>query len=268
MSQTPSESGKVQSPSLLSLNPDPQQGPPPSVSRTSDKREDTSSMKSTKRSLRSRIPFFWKKGSTTSLPEEPLPPSSPAPSSHSESSEYLSSSGLTAKPTMSTDPTLPPILTSREAAAREELARLTAENDELERTIVRDRTITQFYQRASRPQLEGEPAAQYWQRQTATRVEADAINEAETEAYRQRPLHEPVWLERYRQYRALQIRQELPGVSLATWMEARAHTGYHNPRESRARLYEYLAFQESAYPNRSDLDAFGGGSGMDASGSS
>ncbi|KAK0432292.1 hypothetical protein EV421DRAFT_2001280 [Armillaria borealis] len=123
---------------------------------------------------------------------------------------------------------------SREATAREELARLTVENDELERTIVRDCTITQFYQRASHPQLEGEPAAQYWQRQTATREEADAINEVETEAYHQRPLHEPVWLERYRQYRALQIRQELPGVSLATWMEARAHAGYHNPRESRA----------------------------------
>ncbi|KAK0453506.1 hypothetical protein EV421DRAFT_1956368 [Armillaria borealis] len=107
MSQTHSESGKAQSPSLPSLNPSPQQGPP-SASRTSDKREDTSSMKSTKRSLRSRIPFFRKKGSTTSLPEEPSPPSSPAPSSPSESPEYLSSSGLTAKPVMSTDPTLPP----------------------------------------------------------------------------------------------------------------------------------------------------------------
>ncbi|KAK0441368.1 hypothetical protein EV421DRAFT_1736826 [Armillaria borealis] len=167
---------------------------------------------------------------------------------------------------------------SRAATAAEELARLTmldneltqltTDNDELERTIIRDRTITEFYERASRPQLEGEPAAQYWQRQTATRAEADAINEVETETYRQRPLHEPVWLERYRQYRSLQLRQGLPGVSLSTWMEARAHAGYHNPRELRTRLYEYLAFQESAYPNRSDLDAFGGGSGMDASGSS
>ncbi|KAK0435987.1 hypothetical protein EV421DRAFT_1739850 [Armillaria borealis] len=119
--------------------------------------------------------------------------------------------------------------TSHEATAREELARLTTakyelaqltlNNDEFKHTIACDRTIAGFYERASHPQLEREPAAQYWQRQTASRTEADAINEVETEDYCQCPLHEPVWLERYRQYRSLQIEQGLPGVSLATWME-------------------------------------------------
>ncbi|SJL18656.1 uncharacterized protein ARMOST_22253 [Armillaria ostoyae] len=158
---------------------------------------------------------------------------------------------------------------SRDAAAREELARLTSRNNEIERTITRDRTATQFYERASRPQLESETTTQYWQRQSATPAETSAINEIEEETYRQcpRPIT-PIWLERYRQYRSHQMEQGLPGVSIATWMEYRARAGDRDPRRAGTRVQEYMAFQSSVYINRSDLEAFGGGSGMDASGSS
>ncbi|SJL01523.1 uncharacterized protein ARMOST_04845 [Armillaria ostoyae] len=158
---------------------------------------------------------------------------------------------------------------SRDAAAREELARLISRNQEIERTIARDRTATQFYERASRPQLEDETTTQYWQRQSATAAETSAINEIEEETYRQRPRPiTPIWLNRYRQYRSHQMEQGLPGVSIATWMEYRARAGDRDPRRAGTRVQEYMAFQVSAYTNRSDLDAFGGGSGMDASESS
>ncbi|SJL06442.1 uncharacterized protein ARMOST_09779 [Armillaria ostoyae] len=158
---------------------------------------------------------------------------------------------------------------SRDAAAREELARLITRNNEIERTITRDRVAAQFYERASRPQLENETTTQYWQRQSATTVEASAINEIEVETYNQRPRPiTPIWLERYRQYRSHQIERGLPGVSIATWMEYRARAGDRDPRRAGTRVQEYMAFQASAYTDRSDLDAFGGGSGMDASGSS
>ncbi|SJL05724.1 uncharacterized protein ARMOST_09060 [Armillaria ostoyae] len=158
---------------------------------------------------------------------------------------------------------------SRDAAAREELARLISRNNEIERTITHDRTATQFYERASRLQMESETTTQYWQRQSATAAETSAINEIEEETYRQRP-HPitPIWLERYRQYRSHQMEQGLPGVSIATWMEYRARAGDRDPRRAGTRVQEYMAFQASAYINRSDLEAFGGGSGMDASGSS
>ncbi|SJL08022.1 uncharacterized protein ARMOST_11381 [Armillaria ostoyae] len=68
-------------------------------------------------------------------------------------------------------------MASRDAAAREELARLVSRNHEIECTIARDRTATQFYERASRPQLEDETTTQYWQRQSATPAETSAINE-------------------------------------------------------------------------------------------
>ncbi|KAK0449946.1 hypothetical protein EV421DRAFT_1732174 [Armillaria borealis] len=157
---------------------------------------------------------------------------------------------------------------SHDTAAREELARLTACNNKIERSIAHDRIIAGFYQRASHPQMERETATQYWQRQTASCTEADTINEVKTETYHQHPLHEPVWLKRYQQYCTIRIEQGLPGVSIATWMEQQAQTGDVNPRRVRVRVHEYLAFQESAYNDRSDLDAFGGGSGMEASGSS
>ncbi|SJL17404.1 uncharacterized protein ARMOST_20954 [Armillaria ostoyae] len=158
---------------------------------------------------------------------------------------------------------------SRDAAAREELARLVSRNNEIERTITRDRTATQFYERASRPQLESETTTQYWQRQSATAAETSAINEIEEETYRQRPRPiTPIWLERYRQYRSHQMERGLPGVSIATWMEYRARAGDRDPQRAGMRVQEYMAFQASAYTNRSDLEAFGGGSGMDASGSS
>ncbi|SJL05065.1 uncharacterized protein ARMOST_08437 [Armillaria ostoyae] len=158
---------------------------------------------------------------------------------------------------------------SRDAAAREELARLVSRNNEIERTITRDRTATQFYERASCPQLESETTTQYWQRQTATPAETSAINEIEEETYRQRPRPiTPIWLHRYREYRSHQMERGLPGVSIATWMEYRARAGDRDPRRAGTRVQEYMAFQASAYTNRSDLDAFGGRSGMDASGSS
>ncbi|SJL18731.1 uncharacterized protein ARMOST_22330 [Armillaria ostoyae] len=158
---------------------------------------------------------------------------------------------------------------SRDAAAREELARLISYNSEIERTITRNRTATQFYERASRPQLESETTTQYWQRQSATAAETSAINEIEEETYRQRPRPiTPIWLERYRQYRSHQMEKGLPGVSIATWMEYQARAGDRDPRRAGTRVQEYMAFQASAYTNRSDLDAFGGRSGMDASGSS
>ncbi|SJL16606.1 uncharacterized protein ARMOST_20132 [Armillaria ostoyae] len=158
---------------------------------------------------------------------------------------------------------------SRDAVAREELARLTSRNHEIEHTITRDRTATQFYERASRPQLESETTTQYWQRQSATPAETSAINEIEEETYRQRPRPiTPIWLERYRQYRSHQMEQGLPGVSIATWMEYRARAGDRDPRRAGTRVQEYMAFQASTYTNRSDLDTFGGRSGMDASESS
>ncbi|SJL04218.1 uncharacterized protein ARMOST_07579 [Armillaria ostoyae] len=98
MSQTPSESGKDQSPSPLSLNLSLQDYPPLPTSKTSDKREDMSSTKSMKKSLRSRIPFFRKKKSSASLPRDSPSPSPPAPSSPSESPESLSSSMQTLQP--------------------------------------------------------------------------------------------------------------------------------------------------------------------------
>ncbi|SJL10452.1 uncharacterized protein ARMOST_13838 [Armillaria ostoyae] len=158
---------------------------------------------------------------------------------------------------------------SRDAAAREELAQLISRNNEIEHTITRDRTAARFYERAGRPQLESETTTQYWQRQSATAAETSAINEIEEETYRQRPRPiTPIWLERYRQYRSHQMERGLPGVSIATWMEYRARAGDRDPRRAGTRVQEYMAFQASAYTNRSDLDAFGGGSGMDASGSS
>ncbi|SJL15506.1 uncharacterized protein ARMOST_19006 [Armillaria ostoyae] len=154
---------------------------------------------------------------------------------------------------------------SRDIAAREELARLVSRNNEIERTITRDRTATQFYERASRPQLENETTTQYWQRQAATPAETSAINEIEEETYRQRPRPiTPIWLERYRQYRTHQMEQGLPGVSIATWMEYRARAGDRDPRRAGTRVQEYMAFQASAYTNRSDLDAFGGSTDVQA----
>ncbi|SJL16538.1 uncharacterized protein ARMOST_20064 [Armillaria ostoyae] len=154
---------------------------------------------------------------------------------------------------------------SRDVAAREELARLVSRNNEIERTIARDRTATQFYERASRPQLENETTTQYWQRQSATSAETSAINEIEEETYRQRPRPiTPIWLERYRQYRSHQMERGLPGVSIATWMEYRARTGDRDPRRAGTRVQEYMAFQASAYTDRSDLDAFGGSADVQA----
>ncbi|SJL08820.1 uncharacterized protein ARMOST_12191 [Armillaria ostoyae] len=154
---------------------------------------------------------------------------------------------------------------SRDAAAREELARLISRNNEIERTITRDRTATQFYERASRPQLESETTTQYWQRQSATPAETSAINEIEEETYRQRPRPiTPIWLDRYRQYRSHQMEQGLPGVSIATWMEYRARAGDRDPRRAGTRVQEYMAFQASAYTDRSDLDAFGGSTDVQA----
>ncbi|SJL16840.1 uncharacterized protein ARMOST_20369 [Armillaria ostoyae] len=98
MSLTPSESGKDQSPSPHSSNLSLQDYPPLPTSKTSDKKEDASSTKSTKKSLRSRLPFFWKKESSTSLPLDPISPSPPAPSSPSENPESLSSSVQTLQP--------------------------------------------------------------------------------------------------------------------------------------------------------------------------
>ncbi|KAK0429855.1 hypothetical protein EV421DRAFT_1913895 [Armillaria borealis] len=105
MSPTPSESGKAQSPSLPSSSHNLQDYPSLPTSKTLDRKGDMSSMRSTKRSLRSRIPFFRKKGSTTSLPEEPPSPSSPVLSSLSKNPEFLLSSKQTVR--MTTDPTLP-----------------------------------------------------------------------------------------------------------------------------------------------------------------
>ncbi|SJL15094.1 uncharacterized protein ARMOST_18576 [Armillaria ostoyae] len=154
---------------------------------------------------------------------------------------------------------------SRDAAAREELARLVSRNNEIERTITRDRTATQFYERASRPQLESETTTQYWVRQTATPAETSAINEIEEETYRQRPRPiTPIWLRRYREYRSHQMEQGLPGVSIATWMEYRARAGDRDPRRAGTRVQEYMAFQASAYTDRSDLDAFGGSADVQA----
>ncbi|SJL16280.1 uncharacterized protein ARMOST_19800 [Armillaria ostoyae] len=154
---------------------------------------------------------------------------------------------------------------SRDATAREELARLVSLNSEIERIITRDRTATQFYECASRPQLEDETTTQYWQRQSATPAETNAINEIEEETYRQRPRPiTPIWLNRYRQYRSHQMERGLPGVSIATWMEYRARAGDRDPRRAGTRVQEYMAFQASAYTNRSDLDAFGGGADVQA----
>ncbi|SJL01489.1 uncharacterized protein ARMOST_04811 [Armillaria ostoyae] len=154
---------------------------------------------------------------------------------------------------------------SRDAAAREELARLVSRNNEIERTNTRDRIATQFYERASRPQLESETTTQYWQRQTATPAETSAINEIEEETYRQRPRPiTPIWLHRYREYRSHQMERGLPGVSIATWMEYRARAGDRDPRRAGMRVQEYMAFQASAYTNRSDLDAFGGSADIQA----
>ncbi|SJL08021.1 uncharacterized protein ARMOST_11380 [Armillaria ostoyae] len=98
---------------------------------------------------------------------------------------------------------------------------------------------------------------------------AQPYNEIEEETYRQRPRPiTPIWLERYRQYRSRQMERGLPGVSIATWMEYRARAGDRDPRRAGTRVQEYMAFQASAYTDRSDLEAFGGGSGMEASGSS
>ncbi|SJL14244.1 uncharacterized protein ARMOST_17700 [Armillaria ostoyae] len=94
---TPSESGKDQSPSPRSSNLSLPEHPP--TGKTSDRKEDASSMKSTKKSLRSRLPFFQKKESSTSLPLDPISPSPPASSSPSESPESLSSSVQTLQPT-------------------------------------------------------------------------------------------------------------------------------------------------------------------------
>ncbi|SJL13670.1 uncharacterized protein ARMOST_17118 [Armillaria ostoyae] len=157
------------------------------------------------------------------------------------------------------------ITASRDAAAREELARLTSRNNKIKHTIARDRTAANFYKRASRPQLEGETTTQYWQRQTASPAETNAINEIEVETYNQRPRPiTPIWLQRYRQYCSHQMEQGLPGVSIAMWMEYQARAGDCNPRRAGVQVQEYMAFQASAYTDRSDLDAFGGRSDVQA----
>ncbi|KAK0421691.1 hypothetical protein EV421DRAFT_1746610 [Armillaria borealis] len=137
-------------------------------------------------------------------------------------------------------------------------------------TIACDRTITKFYQRAGHPRLESETTTQYWQRQTASRAETDTINEVEAEAYHQHPLRfEPIWLKQYREYHAHQIEQELPGVSITTWMVQRTYPpGNTDSRRAGRLIHEYMAFQVSRAAHDSDLEAFGGGSGMEASGSS
>ncbi|SJL00106.1 uncharacterized protein ARMOST_03418 [Armillaria ostoyae] len=163
-------------------------------------------------------------------------------------------------------PTYDELLQQVDAAAREELATCLAK--QIERTITRDRTATQFYERASRPQLESETTTQYWQRQRHPRRDKRHQRDRR-KTYRQRPRPiTPIWLHRYREYRSHQMERGLPGVSIATWMEYRARAGDRDPRRAGTRVQEYMAFQASAYTNRSDLDAFGGRSGMDASGSS
>ncbi|KAK0421572.1 hypothetical protein EV421DRAFT_1975680 [Armillaria borealis] len=71
---------------------------------------------------------------------------------------------------------------ARLTARDNELAQLTVDNDELERTIARDRTITQFYQRASRPQLEEEPAAQSKQNPTVSVLSMSRSGSSDTDS--------------------------------------------------------------------------------------
>ncbi|PBK64637.1 hypothetical protein ARMSODRAFT_978890 [Armillaria solidipes] len=106
MSQQPMEHPGQPTPSLHSSHPSLQDYPPLPMSKTSDKKEDTSSMKSMKRSLRSRIPFF-RKGSKSLLPQAPP---SPVLNFPSENPESLLSSVQTLRlmTTTATDPTPPP----------------------------------------------------------------------------------------------------------------------------------------------------------------
>ncbi|KAK0434775.1 hypothetical protein EV421DRAFT_1909071 [Armillaria borealis] len=98
-------------------------------------------------------------------------------------------------------------------------------------TILRQRKSLHDSSRAttksSKPSLMTEPlpsstsaqVAHNWRQQTASHAETNAINEVEAEAYRQHPLRfELIWLEQYREYRAHQIEQGLPGVSITMWM--------------------------------------------------
>ncbi|SJL03632.1 uncharacterized protein ARMOST_06989 [Armillaria ostoyae] len=82
--------------------------PPLPMSKMLGKKEDTSSMQSTKKSLRFQISFFQKKGSETSLPLDPPSLTSPAPSSLSKNLESLSSSIQTLQPLMTTMRPIPP----------------------------------------------------------------------------------------------------------------------------------------------------------------
>ncbi|SJL18702.1 uncharacterized protein ARMOST_22301 [Armillaria ostoyae] len=161
-----------------------------------------------------------------------------------DSSDFPEDSGICSTTPQPTSDIRRAAMASRDAAAREELARLTSRNNEIERTIRRDRIAANFYERASCPQLENETTTQYWQRQTASPAETNAINEIEVETYNQRPRPiTPIWLQRYRQYRSHQMEQGLPGVSIATWMEYRARAGDRDPRRAGVRVQEYMAFQ-------------------------
>ncbi|PBK76314.1 hypothetical protein ARMSODRAFT_969054 [Armillaria solidipes] len=78
---------------------------------------------------------------------------------------------------------------TREAAAREELARLTAVNNEIERTNARNRIIADFYRCAACPRLVTESSADYWTRQQSSTEETSTINEADAEIRQEHPLH-------------------------------------------------------------------------------
>ncbi|PBK70576.1 hypothetical protein ARMSODRAFT_974494 [Armillaria solidipes] len=146
--------------------------------------------------------------------------------------------------------------TARELTAGEELAQLTARNNELERIIACDRTIADFYCRAARPRLSSESSAEYWIRQTTSHAESDAINEADEEIWREHPHQfELIWLERYRQYQAHQIKQGLPGVSLDTRVAIQSEVTWMHSEAGQAWRLADPAEQEDILSHSVDVQA-------------
>ncbi|PBK66620.1 hypothetical protein ARMSODRAFT_977515 [Armillaria solidipes] len=232
--------------------------PNPPSSKTSGKKEDTSSTKSRKKSGRSLLSFL-KKGSKTSLH---LDPPSPVPSSPSENPESLSSSIQTLQPTMMTTGPIPPQTPNMSSGSAiintasplnlsphnplptyneliQQVAKLRQEKS------LRD--SSQKTMRSSAPLPVTEPSlssiaaqlAQDYRQRQAPSIGHDSRAAASKLTPSTMPTQKS-------DYRMNQIEQELPGISLDTWMEQRAHThtNEHDLPGAGGQVYEYLVFQE------------------------